>query len=197
MLHLYAYTTNTSQENAIIVSKNMKDYKKHVRVAIPGTDCRRNFSITTYGSKELCVMAATEFETYGDRVISDFDQLARKPNQRKALLDAQGVGADCNKKAIRVQRIALCNSLSMGYSTLMENEIISNVWKKHLSHEVLPKASVTYSGSTSQFVVDFLGEKQQLQQSFKSMKLAADWARGMHAADKDRLVGTYGWRGSR
>ena len=166
-----------------ITSKNMTEYKQHIRVHI--SDCRRNFQFNRYGSKNLTVLAATAFEKYAMRVLNDFDASGRLPNQRKAALDAHGLGTEYNKKPIRVQRAALCLSLSQGESTVMEKEIVENAWTKYHSSEVLKQTSVGYSNSNSQFVVEFTGAKLKLQQSFKSLQRAADWAMGMNVADKD------------
>ena len=59
--------------------------------------------------------------------------------------------------------------------------------KKYHSEEVLQKTSVQYLRATSRFQVEFIGVNQQLKQSFKSLRLAVEWAMGITAADKDRL----------
>jgi hypothetical protein len=119
-----------------VESKFMTEYKKHIRVDV--THCKRNFNFQLYGS----ILAAIEFEKYAKSVMYDFDSYGRKPDKRKVVLDAHGLGSYYNKKAIPVQRKALTDALSTRESTLMEKEIVENVWKKVVPKEILEKTSI-------------------------------------------------------
>lgn len=166
-----------------VESKFMTEYKKHIRVDV--THCKRNFNFQLYGSREMSLLAAIEFEKYAKSVMYDFDFYGRKPDKRKVVLDAHGLGSYYNKKAIPVQRKALTDALSTGESTLMEKEIVENVWKKVVPKEILEKTSIGFSKHSVMFTVDFHGSKQQLKQPLKTLQLAVDWAKGMHCADQD------------
>ena len=188
-LNIYIYIYRQHRQDVQIDNKNIVAFKKHFRVQVPGLDGKRNFNFDVYGSRKLAALAAAEFERYAKVVLYDFEELGRKPNQRRAMLDAHGCETKYNSKPIRVQRCALCHNLVAGDSTVMEKEIVDSVWKKHHDEEVLQKTSVAISKATSKFVVDFAGAKQQIQQSFKTLQLAADWAVGMNAAEKDSRAG--------
>lgn len=110
------------------LTANMTEKQKHIRVTVD--DCKRNFLFTTYGSKQLAALAAAEFESYAKTVLDEFDSMGRQPQKRKTMLDTHGIGNGFNKKAIRVQRAALCYALSGGDSMVVEKEICDHVWKK-------------------------------------------------------------------
>ena len=161
----------------------MKSFQKHVRTQCEHTGCRRNFAFNIYGSKAIAVQAAMQFEKITLAVLDEFDTLKRTPHQRKAMLDAHGLGVTYNKKSIAVQRTALARALSDCESQLVENDILTNVWKDLNNKEALDKSSIVHCKGG--FAATFNGSQQKVEQIFKSLKAASDWVAQMNKADKD------------
>ncbi|CAK9047525.1 unnamed protein product, partial [Durusdinium trenchii] len=144
----------------------------------PPSDC------DSVDAKEaIAVQAAMQFEKITFAVLDEFDTLKRTPHQRKAMLDAHGLGVTYNKKSIAVQRTALARALSDCESQLVENDILTNVWKDLNNKEALDKSSIVHCKGG--FAATFNGSQQKVEQIFKSLKAASDWVAQMNKADKD------------
>ena len=159
-------------------SKNMKLFQKHVKVCVPNhAKCKRDFRFTEFGNQTFAILAASVFEKEISNVCTSWELYKRKPMLRQGLLESYGfsLGAGTSRrKSLDDQLESFLTYLCDGSSSKLNGIIVDKVCGTFHDAALLSKSSVKWEPTG--FITSYQGSKQKVEQTFKSLKAASDWA---------------------
>ena len=167
--------------------KNLTVFAKHIRFKCDALGCQRGFHVVDYGDKQTALMAASQFERRCKSILLEFDGTHGFPQLRSSILSSNGLDSSLTKKSIRCQRDALAEALCSGKSAAMEAWLLEKTLDNIVDSNV--RGRVHVQSEASGFLATFTGSHQKLEQKFKNLKSAVDWAIAMDKADQDFWVG--------
>lgn len=172
-------------------SKFITQYSKHVTLKMHGL--LRKFLHSAYSTDRTehgALWACQFFESHVSKLTFEFDTLARKPAERKALLDSAGVDSKFHKAKIADQRDALMRRLFNGNMATIEQDVVNALLKRFAAGS--PGHAFNAAGMSVTFChgagyrASFQGGKQMIEETFTTFGKALCWLKSMQAADKDQ-----------
>lgn len=159
-------------------SHRMKVLKTVVNVTIDKVT--RKFPVSLYGTVQLAMLAASQYEESADRVVCDFEKYRKKPQQRHELLVNLGwePTKDSRRKVDDQLQFAR-QRMSNGKVDWMEKDIFRGMLKL-----LLPNINATICHEPAGFAVTWQSDNHQMNKNFKSFDGAFKWLQEMEQSNK-------------
>lgn len=160
------------------VTPHMKVHKTVVTINIEKIS--RRFPLTTYGCKQISMIAGNFYEKFALNTLCEFDKLLRKPTPRHDFLVRYGWDPNRDsKRNVSAQRDFILRRMANGQVKDLEERMCG-----HILSTLVPGVQAELKLDGSDILTSWRSDSDQLHKSFKNVRAAVLWIREMDQSKK-------------